>query len=942
MLGKLKKKLFFSSNDKFVRDCKPLVKKINALEKDLQALNEEELKNKTIEFKKRLEQGENLLDLLPEAYAVIKNTCRRLYGQTIYYMGRQEEWNMVPYDVQIIGAIAMAQGNIAEMQTGEGKTLTATMPLYLHALTGKNVQLVTSNDFLAKRDSQWVGTIFTYLGLTVGCLQNSMSPEERIKEYNCDITYATNSELGFDYLRDMGMATHKEQLVQRNHYFVIIDEIDSILIDEARTPLIISGPVEDDSNRLYKTLKPAVTKIYNKQKLYCDSLVMEIKNSLKTNLQSRKLPQETLEKLVIIRMGLPNNKQLLELLETPFIRRAVEKYELKLIGDAKKNQKFSLRKNLFFFLDEKTQDCALTEMGKENISKQGEELTLPNLMEILQNIELNTELSNEEKSTQKDFAQTNYHLIVKKNHILAQLLRAYTLFQRDVQYIVHKSEIVIVDENTGYAMPGRRFSQGLHQALEAKEGVTIQEENQTLATITIQNYFRIYEKIAGMTGTAETEAGEFLDIYKLNVRCIPTNKPGIRIDQNDQIYMNKHDKYLAIVEEITKHHEEGRAILVGTPTVAVSETISELLKKNKIIHNVLNARRHDDEAKIISNAGVTGAITIATNMAGRGTDIKIDATVKKLGGLLVIIAAKHESRRIDRQLKGRSARQGDPGETIAFVSLEDELMRLFGSDRITAILERIGTKPGESLSNPLLTISIERAQKKIESKNFGQRKRTLEYDDVMNLQRKIIYRLRKDTLFTEKPRKKIFDILSNNLENLIKNSIQQKEDSSMLINNWLTKVFPFNIDLDILQKTNNQKEIFDNFYGQIIDEYKEKIKFEDDSEIKELERFVILNSIDKLWKDHLHAMDDLRQNVQFSVVAQKDPLITYKNEAYQLFNALQENISEDILSNMFRSFTSLAAFENFLDTSIELNREQDNALPQKTETKNQAKKRRKK
>ena len=913
------KKIFGSSNERFVKKLQPEVDKINLQEIEYQKLTDEQLKAKTQEFKDRVQKGENLDDLLVEAFAVVKNACRRMCGSTITYCGNEEEWNMVPYDVQLIGGMVIHNGGIAEMQTGEGKTLTASLPLYLNALSGRNCQLVTTNDYLAKRDSEWIGSIFTYLGLTVGCIQNSQMPNERREQYACDITYGTNSEFGFDYLRDMGMATDVEELVQRDHYFVIIDEIDSILIDEARTPLIISGPVEKSTHRFH-LLKDGIESLFKKQRDLCNSMIAKAKDDLaKAEVGSDEYKKAVMD-VCLVRMGMPKNKQLMRLMEDPTVRKFVEKQELMFHSDSNRGLLQEVREELYFAINEKHHDADLTMKGRNALSpKDPDAYIIPDIVEGMQKIDSREDLSDDQKLEERQKLQEDYDIKSEEIHNISQLLKAYCLYEKDVQYIVDEDKVIIVDENTGRSMPGRRFSEGLHQALEAKEGVTIEKETQTLATITIQNYFRLYDKLGGMTGTAETEAGEFKEIYKLDVAAIPTNRPCQRIDENDRIFKSQRDKYSALVTEIKETHATGRPILVGTPTVEVSEVISRYLKREKIPHNVLNARRHAQEAEVISKAGHQGAITIATNMAGRGTDIKLAPGMAELGGLKVIGAARHDSRRIDRQLRGRCARQGDPGSTVFFISLEDKLMRLFGSDRITGVLEKLGMKDGEQLESGMLTKVIERAQKRVEQQNFSQRKRTLEYDDVMNMQRNIIYDLRKDILKAESPKERLFDVVANTMEDKMASCMKPGRSGKMNVDIdeikvWMSSTFPINIDYSKINfdGTETAESVAGKFMAQIKSEYERKEKLEDPERIRWLEQHIMLTAIDTHWKEHLHAMDHLRQSVMFSHMAQKDPLIEYKQQAFVLFDELTANIAQEVLNNMFRSATTLEAIEELL------------------------------
>lgn len=913
------KKLLGSSNERHVKKLQPLVDQINAKEIEYQKLSDDQLKAKTEEFKARIQKGETVDDLIVEAFAVVKNACRRMCGSKITYMGNEEEWNMIPYDVQLIGGMVIHNGGIAEMQTGEGKTLTASLPLYLNALTGRNCQLVTTNDYLAKRDSEWIGSIFKYLGLTVGCIQNSQMPDERREQYGCDITYGTNSEFGFDYLRDMGMATEVDDLVQRDYYFVIIDEIDSILIDEARTPLIISGPVEKSTHRFH-LLKDGIEKLFKKQRDLCNSLISEAKEKLQKAEPGTEDYKKAIMDICVVRMGMPKNKQMLRIMEDTTARKFIDKQELMFHSDSNRGLMQEVREQLYFAINEKHHDADLTMKGRNALnSKDPDAYVIPDIVAGMQQIDAREDLNDEQKLEARQELQEQYEIKTEEIHNISQLLKAYCLYEEKVQYIVADDKVIIVDENTGRPMPGRRFSEGLHQALEAKEGVTIEKETQTLATITIQNYFRLYDKLGGMTGTAETEAGEFKEIYKLDVVAIPTNRPCQRIDDNDRIFKSQRDKYSALVKEIKETNETGRPILVGTPTVEVSEVISRYLQREKIPHNVLNARRHEQEADVIARAGERGAITIATNMAGRGTDIKLASGMADLGGLKVIGAARHDSRRIDRQLRGRCARQGDPGSTVFFISLEDKLMRLFGSDRITGVLEKLGMKDGEQLESGMLTKVIERAQKRVEQQNFSQRKRTLEYDDVMNMQRNIIYDLRKDILKADSPKERLFDVVQNTLEDKIASCMKPGIGGKLNVDEeeikvWLRSTFPITFDFSTVKFDGTMPAIdmANNVMGQIKSEYARKEKLEDPERIRWLEQHIMLTAIDTHWKEHLHAMDHLRQSVMFSHMAQKDPLIEYKQQAFVLFDELTANIAQEVLNNMFRSATTLEAIEELL------------------------------
>lgn len=922
MISFILKKIFGTKSERDVKKMLPLVDEINRFEQSYQSLSEDELKGKTQEFKDRLADGETVDDIMCEAFAVVKNACRRMMGRTISVCDAEMEWDMIPYDVQLIGGIVLHRGDIAEMATGEGKTLVATMPLYLNALTGRNCQLVTVNDYLAKRDSEWMGAVYRYLGLTVGCLQNSMNPEERRQQYECDITYGTNSEFGFDYLRDMGMANDKEHLVQRDYWFAIIDEIDSILIDEARTPLIISGPVAVSTHQFDK-LRPAVDAIYRKQSSLCSKLIHEAKNVLNDSEASEEDVSDAIVKVVQVKMGMPQHKQMMHLLEDGAILKRVERAEMNIRSDQNRGMLQKVQADLFFAIDERGHEADLTEMGRNEISpKDPEAFVLPDLLTTLHEIDADADLSDEEKLKKKQAFQEDFAKRSERLHNISQLLKAYALYEKDVTYVVQDNKVLIVDEHTGRILPGRRFSEGLHQALEAKEGVLIEKETQTLATITIQNYFRMYDKLAGMTGTAETEASEFHQIYKLDVVVIPTNRPCVRKDFNDSVYKTKREKYKAIIDEVEECHEAGQPVLLGTVSVEVSEILSRMLKRRRIPHNVLNAKNHQHEAEIVRRAGQKGAVTVATNMAGRGTDIKLGEGVPDLGGLHVIGSERHDSRRIDRQLRGRCARQGDPGSSRFYIALEDNLMRLFGSDKIVKIMERFGLEEGEELQHPLLNRSIETAQRRVEQHHFSIRKRTLEYDDVMNKQREVIYGFRNEVIMSETPKDILMDIVRQEIQEHIDESIDARGKSEVpfdkdLLLGWLSATFPIGFSGDDLPPVNEAgvpdvDELETRLMARVDEAYQAKEKLENPDTIRWLERNIALEAIDRLWQDHLYAMDHLRSSIGLRAYAQKDPLVEYKQEAYKMFNELNIEINQEILNNMFRSATSLAAFEQVL------------------------------
>ena len=928
MLTSMLKAVFGTKSKRDLKKMIPLVRRINALEEEYQKLTDEELRAKTGEFKARVEKGETLDDLMCEAFAAVKNACRRLVGREIEVCGQPMVWDMVPFDVQLMGGIALHRGNIAEMATGEGKTLVATMPLYLNALSGKNCQLVTVNDYLALRDSNWMGNIYNFLGLTCGCLQNQQPPHERREQYACDITYGTNSEFGFDYLRDMGMANEAAQLVQRDHFYAIVDEIDSILIDEARTPLIISGPVPMSTHQ-FNELQPLVADLHNKQNMLCSRLVREARATLSKEGLTDDEREEALTKLLQVKLGIPAHKQLLHVLEDGAILKALEKLETRVRSDSNRGLLQEVEADLYFSMDEKTHEADLTERGRQAISPDDPDaFIVPDLLSELAAIDRDESLSEAEKTAKRETFLTEFAGKSERLHDLSQLLKAYCLFEKDVNYVVQDNKVLIVDEHTGRIMPGRRFSDGLHQALEAKERVPIEQETQTMATITIQNYFRMYKKLAGMTGTAETEANEFHQIYKLDVIVAPTNRPCIRKDDNDSIFKTKREKYNAILKDVIERHEKGQPILLGTISVEDSEILSRMLKMRNIPHNVLNAKNHQREAEIVARAGQLGAVTVATNMAGRGTDIKLGPGVADVGGLHVIGSSRHDSRRIDRQLRGRCSRQGDPGSSKFYVSLEDNLMRLFGSDRIVKIFERFGLEEGEELQHPWLTKSIETAQRRVEQQHFSIRKRTLDFDDVMNKQREIIYGLRKDALLSETPHDVLFGIIEQVIEAQIELVASRPDsenrsggfDKAAMIG-WLNVTFPLSFKEEELTAgfSDGRLASADELTLQIVDRieeaYKERNADLPEEQVKYLERHTVLEAIDRLWQEHLYAMDGLRSSMSLRVYAQKDPLVEYKQEAYKIFKTLMDQIYHDVANNLFRvTVTRLATLEELLAT----------------------------
>lgn len=947
---KLFKKIFGSSNERQIKKIWPIVEEINRIEEKLQSEPENVLRDKTAAWKDELSKikdndqlAARLEEILPEAFAVVKNACRRLMNTTVHVRGHDLKWEMIPFDVQLIGGVGLHRGKIAEMATGEGKTLVGTMPVFLNAITCRGVHVVTVNDYLAQRDSDWMGHVYKYLGLTVGCIIHDQPPAERREQYNCDITYGTNSEFGFDYLRDNGMASTKEEQVQRDHYFAIVDEVDSILIDEARTPLIISGPaVVARDNGVYVKYKPAIEGLVKRQGELCSRYVREADELLKKAAAGEaEDPDEAKRQAGLLlyraKMGAPKMPAFMRLLEEPANIKLMNKAESDLHLDQTKKDLYAQKEELFFAMDEKSHEADLTEKGRNFLSpKDPEAFMLPDIITQFHEIDANESKEVRERMELKQRAQESYDDTAEKIHVISQLLKAYCLYDRDQQYIVQENKIIIVDEHTGRAMEGRRWSDGLHQAVEAKEGVRIEEETQTYATITIQNYFRMYVKLAGMTGTAETEANEFLDIYKLGVLVIPTNRPCLREDFNDTVYKTKREKFEAVLTEIQRVHAQGRPILVGTASVDTSEIVSRLLKRNGLVHSVLNAKYHEQEAEIVTRAGQKGAITIATNMAGRGTDIKLGEGVADIGGLHVLATERHESRRIDRQLRGRCARQGDPGSSHFYIALEDDLMRLFGSDKIVKVMERVGLEEGQELEHPLLNRSIQTAQKRVEQHNFQIRKRTLEYDDVMNKQREGIYGFRNEIIRGDDVRDRIMDILEEVVVAKVEETTTAEQDHDEWdlrpFGDWVNLTFPLGMPEEEIRKsadseTENPVEgsIFADlnrpqfgiakFVSEAVrNAYDAKISFEDPEALENVERYIVLSAIDKVWQEHLYNMDSLRTAIGLRAYGQRDPLIEYKTEASNLFEEMRISVKTEICHNIFRSASSLVAFENFMQS----------------------------
>jgi preprotein translocase subunit SecA len=922
MLSFLLKRFSGRHYKKFLEKCRPIVARINELEVSYQALTDDQLRAKTDEFRARIAAAPDkkaaLNEILPEAFATVKSAARRMVGRTILVCDHELTWDMVHFDVQLIGGIAIHEGRISEMATGEGKTLVSTLPLYLNALTGQNTQLVTVNDYLARRDSEWMGHLYTFLGVTVGCIQQQMAPDLRREMYGRDITYGTASEFGFDYLRDNGMATRKEDQVQRDYWFCIVDEIDSILVDEARTPLIISGPAPIEREQPFTRLRPPVDQLVNDQIRLCNKIVTEAKELLEKPGLSDDDRQLAAHKMLQVKMGHPKNKQLLRLMETGEWRKLLDKVETEMNSDLNKDELYKIKEELYFVIDEKQHQADLTQIGRTRLRPDNPDaFMLPDLATEFSDLDKDTTMAPEAREARKLASQQHYAEVSEDIHAISQLLRAYSLYERDVEYVVTPDgKVMIVDENTGRVMPGRRWSDGLHQAVEAKEGVAIERETRTYATITIQNYFRMYEKLAGMTGTAETEATEFNDIYRLTVQVIPTNKPCIRVDRNDSIFKTRRDKYSAVVKQIEEANKRGQPVLVGTVSVESSEVLSRMLKRTGVIHTVLNAKFHQQESEIVARAGQRGAVTIATNMAGRGTDIKLGEGVRELGGLFVIGTERHESRRIDRQLRGRCSRQGDPGLTKFFLSLEDDLMRLFLQGNLASRLMEGSMQEGEELEHPWLNRSIESAQKKVEQQNYSIRKRLLQYDDVLNQQREVVYGIRNGAIHAARPKDIIFEQIEEELLNRLevagfgeKGGATQTAVESLV--GWLNAHFPISIRVEDLAG-DAPEPLAKAILEKIRQAYAVKESVEQPEALGSLERYVVINAIDHHWQEHLTEMEDLRKSIGLRSYGQKDPLVEYKSEAYRFFEELMNNVRLQICTGLFRSASNLESFENML------------------------------
>jgi len=1002
-------------SEKDVKAIQPLLAKIKTFESNLASLTHDELRAKTAFFKQKIKdaRAENdakiatlqeeveqiadidkrediyssidtlekeaydisekvLMEILPEAFAVVKETARRfkentqikvvatpkdieLSGTKSYVTlegdhavwanswnaaGKEITWDMIHYDVQLIGGVVLHQGKIAEMQTGEGKTLVATLPLYLNALTGNGVHLVTVNDYLAKRDSTWKAPLFEFHGLTVDCIDNHQpNTESRRKAYEADITYGTNNEFGFDYLRD-NMAHSPQDLVQRKHNYAIVDEVDSVLIDDARTPLIISGPVPQGDRHEFNELRPKVDNLVSLQRNLATQFLTEAKKLIKEG-----NTKDGGFQLLRAYRSLPKNKALIKFLSEEGIKQLLQKTENFYMQDNNREMP-KVDEALYFVIEEKNNQVELTDNGIKFLSKDTDEnfFVLPDIGTEIARIE-KMKLEKEAEAEEKEKLFQDFSIKSERIHTLTQLLKAYTLFEKDVEYVIMEDKIMIVDEQTGRIMDGRRYSDGLHQAIEAKENVKIEAATQTFATVTLQNYFRMYSKLAGMTGTAVTEAGELWQIYKLDVVEIPTNRPMSRKDQEDLIYKTTREKFNAVIEDVTKLSQAGRPILIGTTSVEISELLSRMLKMRNIPHNVLNAKMHKKEAEIVAEAGKPGVVTIATNMAGRGTDIKLTPEVKAAGGLAIIGTERHDSRRVDRQLRGRAGRQGDPGSSQFYVSLEDNLMRLFGSERVAKVMDRMGLKEGEVIQHSMMTKSIERAQKKVEENNFGVRKRLLEYDDVMNSQREVVYKRRRHALHGERLKVDIANMIYDTCENIVNDNkavsdfknfefdliryfsitspVSESEFSKLTEIELSGQMYKtalayyeeknlrdareaYPIIKNVYENPNNQYEriVVPFTDGQktlnVVTDLKKAYESQGKQLVADFEKNITLAIVDEAWKKHLRKMDELKQSVQLAVHEQKDPLLIYKFEAFNLFKAMLDKVNKEVVSFLFK------------------------------------------
>jgi preprotein translocase subunit SecA len=891
MIGKFLKGVFGSKNERELKRMAPIVDTINRLEPQYQALSDADLKAKTLEFKERYTKGETLDELLPEAFAAVREASVRVLG-------------MRHFDVQIIGGIVLHEGKIAEMKTGEGKTLAATLPLYLNALTERGAHLVTVNDYLAKRDAEWMGGIYNFLGLSVGVIVHGMNDEERKKSYGCDITYGTNNEFGFDYLRD-NMKFSLEDYVQRDFHYAIVDEVDSILIDESRTPLIISGPVEHSENEIYAEVKPQVINLKKNQA----TIIRSILKDVRSRLQDEGHGDKTIEMLLQVKRGDPKNPVYLDIIsKNPSFKKEIDRTESLL-----RSQKIlpDLDQDLYCTIDERNNSVELTEKGIKLLSSSGlGDFVLLDLDDESHNVRADESLSEGEKAERLKDLEDRYMRSSDLLHTTQQLIKAYWLFEKDVHYVVKDGQVVIVDEFTGRMMPGRRWSDGLHQAVEAKEGVGVAGENQTLATVTFQNFFRMYEKLAGMTGTADTEAAEFASTYKLDVIVVPTNKEMIRKDFPDAIYKTEREKFKAVLKEISELYEKGQPVLVGTISVEKSEMLSKMLKRSGIPHSVLNAKHHEKEAEIIAQAGQAKTVTISTNMAGRGTDIVLGEGVTALDGLHILGTERHESRRIDNQLRGRSGRQGDPGTSRFYLSLEDDLLRIFGSDRIASIMNRLGMEEGQPIEHNLISRAIENAQKRVEGHHFDIRKHLLEYDDVMNKHREIIYSLRKDLLSGDGVQEVIRSMADEKVQVLVDTftnpkdypedwDIQGLRENVARLFGFLAKIGPEDLGAERFDQLKTEDLIL-LINEQVQESFGERENRFGKEELRALEKIIILQIIDNQWVAHLQDMQNMKEGIGLRGYGQLDPLREYQKEGFSLFEELMDRIREETLSTLSR------------------------------------------
>lgn len=942
------KKIFPDKHTRDIQKIMPIVHEINRLYKEFDSLTDEEIRSKTDQFRNLIQErikdleaekeqiirdlrekdlsggdvislneqlkkldreifqtvNDTLDEILPEAYALVKQACKRLTERrhSYVYAGHPSIWDMIPYDVQLIGGIVLHQGKIAEMATGEGKTLVAVLPIYLNALAGKGVHVVTVNDYLARRDSEWMKPVYDFLGVTVGALQQNMQSEERKRIYNLDIVYGTNSEFGFDYLRD-NMVVEEEHIVQRGHWYAIVDEVDSVLIDEARTPLIISGPV-GELDQKFDLMKPRVKRLVDAQLQYVNQITAEAERLL----QSDKKEDREQAGILLFRAhrGLPKHKRLRKLLQDGANLKLMQETELFFLREKGKRMP-EIDEELYYVIEEKHHQIDITEKGRILLANSGEDpdmFVLPDIAAEMSKLSVDTTLTEQEKQRKIDEINRLFAERSDMIHTITSLLRAYSLYEKDVEYVVQDGKVQIVDEFTGRILEGRRYSEGLHQAIEAKENVKVQRDTQTLATITLQNYFRLYKKLAGMTGTAETEAGEFEKIYNLDVVVIPTNRPVIRKDYDDLIYRTTREKYNAIIEEIKKVLAEGRAVLVGTASVEVSEILSKMLTRAKIPHNVLNAKHHEKEADIIAQAGRKGAVTIATNMAGRGTDIKLDPEVKRNGGLAIIGSERHEARRIDRQLRGRAGRQGDPGSSVFFISLEDKLMRLFAADRIANLMNKFKFPENEPITHPMITKTVENAQKKVEENNFAIRKHLLEYDDVMNLQREFVYNKRRMALRGDRLKGEIFDYIEDLAYEWYET--YHPEDDLVGLKNAVRALLLCEININEEQfKSMKDTEVVQEIMRAAEEFYRRKEEMLGKDFMAQLEKYAVLQTIDDKWKEHLRIMDEIKEGINLRAYGQKDPLLEYKQEAAHQFEQLLKEIAHNSVAIAFKYFPQI-------------------------------------